>query len=125
MHPDLEQRLTLMPRRLRNRHSDDVRILETMLAPGERVRALTAGPLVGRGRVLFAVTDRRILLAGSGWSESLPYWQLAGVTAGRGFPLSTTLVIHTAGRVLELRSPRQAVAELVAAVRYASGVPEI
>jgi hypothetical protein len=124
MHPDLLDSLTALPRRLRTRHDDYLRQVESMLGPGERVRAITTGALDGRGTVIMAATDRRIVCAGpSGWSASLPYGQVCSVAINRTFALSTTVTIHTAGTVLELRSPRQAASEFVAAVRSGFGIP--
>ncbi|SHE73732.1 PH domain-containing protein [Streptoalloteichus hindustanus] len=122
MRPDLEQRLAVIPRRLRARHGDDARRLDLMLAPDERVRAVTAGPLLGQGNALVVVTDRRILGAGPGWTTSVPYGQLSGVVADRRLVLLSTVTIHAAGRVWALRSPRQAADEFVAAVRQAAGL---
>ncbi|MCP2257942.1 hypothetical protein LX15_001629 [Streptoalloteichus tenebrarius] len=124
MRPDLEQRLAAMPRRLRVRHGDDARRLALMLAPDERVSAVAAGPLLGQGNVLVAVTDRRIVGTGKAWSTSVPYGQLSGVVADRRLARPSTVTIHAAGRVLALRSPRHAAEVFVAAVRHAAGLPD-
>lgn len=78
-------------------------MLDGLLGPGERVRAVVAGVLSGVGPVIIAATNRRVLAAGrDGWNLSVLYSQISSVDSGGWF--GHTVVISSAGTVYAVRA---------------------